>query len=207
MAGATANAASTQPGGTGSAAQAGAMGSSGGTTTGTVACSSCCAPQGRYLIDLFGGYGETGLCPGAIDNSQPFNVYCTYVLSLNSPYTPSQFCLNSSFTLSGIAHDLYSVLHPTAAGCSVITPPATSNNISPRSNNRQTFIDYGAGITATHEFKNLCGCSYPEILLTTNASVIFTIVSCSPPVITYSGYVINDATGLSIGTTAVTVTF
>jgi hypothetical protein len=66
---------------------------------------------------------------------------------------------------------------------------------------------YGAGINTTYEFKFLCGCSSPEIILTTYSNVIFTLVSCSPPVITYSCYVRNDATGSSIGTASVTVTF
>jgi len=114
--------------------------------------------------------------------------------------------LASSSVKTGIAFDLFSVLFPTVVGCSVITPPATTNNLSVRSL-RQNFIVYGAGINTTNELKVLCGCSSPEIVLTTFGSVIFTLVSCSPPVITYSCFVRNGATGLSIGTAAVTVTF
>ena len=201
----TANAEPTPLGGTGSAAQAGAMGSSGGTTTGTVACSSCCAPQGRFLIDLFGGYGQAGLCPGAVDNSQPFNVYATYVLSLNSPYTPAQFCLNSSFTLTGIAYNLYSFVFPTVVSCSAISPPATSNNISPNTvGNLLTLTNPGALFVTDRKF--MCGCSSPEIVLTTFGSANFTLVSCSPPVITYSCYVQNAVISV-FGTATVTLTF
>jgi hypothetical protein len=206
MANATANATSTPLGGTGSAAQAGAMGSSGGTTTGTVACSSCCAPQGRFLISIFGGYGEAGLCPGAIDNSQPFNIYATYVLSLNFPNTPSQFCLNSSFTLTGIANGYYSAFFlPPSASCNVISPPATSNVLSP--NSVYTYFFYTAGVNLVNDLKILCGCSSPQIYLNTFGTANFALVSCSPPVFTYSCYVLNSATGLVIGTAAVTVTF
>ena len=205
MANATANASPTTLGGTGSAAQAGAMGSSGGTTTGTVACSSCCAPQGRFLASIFGGYGFAGICPGAIDNSQPFNVYATYVLSLNSPNTPSQFCLNSSFTLTGKTTGFYSVFFSPSGSCSAISPPATSNILSP--NSIYTYYLYSAVANYVDDLKFLCGCSSPQIVLTTFNSQNFTLVSCSPPVFTYSCYVQNGATGLVIGTAAVTITF
>jgi hypothetical protein len=195
MANATANASPTALGGTGSATQAGAMGSSGGTTTGTVACSSCCAPQGRYLVRLFGGYGSTGLCPGAVDNSQPFPVYYTFVLTMNSPYTAAQFCLPSSFTLTATAYDLNSVNFGSST-CSTISPPATTGNVVVGSFSIQN---------AVYLLTYLCGC-YPPFLAVGNNN-FYSLVSCSPPVFSFSCNLVNHTTNTLIGTATVTMTF
>ena len=206
MAGATANATPTQPGGTGSAAQAGAMGSSGGTTTGTVACSSCCAPQGRFLVSLFGGYGYVGSCPGAIDNSQPFDMYFTAVLSFNSPYTAAQFCLPSSVTITARASDYRQAPLVTSA-CSTISPPATQNTVS-----------FGNPIFLSADSANnselgyiavaMCSCnSLNTVFLTGQAPwALLTVVSCSPPVYSFSAN-ITGFVGQLLGTAAITITF
>jgi len=205
----TANAASTPLGGTGSAAQAGAMGSSGGTTTGTVACSSCCAPQGRYLTGLFGGYGQAGLCPGAIDNSQPFPVYFTFVLTMNSPYTAAQFCLPSSFTLTGTTTNAVNV-NFVGVSCTAISPPTTTSSMSATySQGSAGYITLAVFPAQNYFFINLvlCGCSFPNPnFYTATNSNFFSLVSCLPPVFSFSLDLF--AAGASpVGTAAVTVTF
>ena len=204
----TANATSTPPGGTGSAAQAGAMGSSGGTTTGTVACSSCCAPQGRYLTPLFGGYGEVGSCPGAIDNSQIFDMYFTAVLSFNSPYTAAQFCLPSSVTITARAIGLRLAPFVTSA-CSTISPPATQNTVSASGNNpifvsadsaNNSYLNYFAVEMCSCNSSNRVGLTFQAIY------TLLTVVSCSPPVYSFSANIISF-TNVLLGTASITVTF
>lgn len=191
----TANATPTSLGGTGSAAQAGATGSSGGTTTGTVACSSCCAPQGRYLVDLFGGYGQAGLCPGAIDNSQPFPVYYTFVLSMNSPYTAAQFCLPTSFTLTATAYD-YRWVKFNSSTCSTISPPATTGNV---------VLGAYSIVNALYLYTYLCACFPPFVEV--NPIISLSLVSCSPPVFSVSCKLFNSSSYAFIGTATVTITF
>jgi hypothetical protein len=203
----TANSTATPLGGTGSAAQAGAMGSSGGTTTGTVACSSCCAPQGRYLTGLFGGYGQAGLCPGAIDNSQPFPVYFTFVLTMNPPYTAAQFCLPSSFTLVGTATNFINV-NFIGISCTTISPPATTSSM------RSVFVASSAGYITLAVFPAqnyfymnlfLCGCSQSPNFYTPTNSNAFSLVSCSPPVFSFLVDLLVGAN--TVGNAAVTITF
>ena len=206
----TANATTILVGGTASVAQAGATGSIGGTTSGTVACSSCCAPQGRYLVHLFGGGWYTGLCPGAIDNSQPFPVYFTVVLSMYSPLTAAQFCIPSSFTLVGTSMDLLNVKF-SGTSCSVISPPATTANIDPQNNGIAQFYVTGGGQNHVWANIRLCGRSAgsPGMTLQGNyySPIIFSVVSCSPPVFLFYGYLVNNSTGFAVGSAAVTVTF
>lgn len=197
----TANATPTSLGGTGSAAQAGATGSSGGTTTGTVACSSCCAPQGRYLIYLFGGYGQAGLCPGAVDNSQPFPVYFTFVLTMNSPYTAAQFCLPSSFTLNATAYDtIYAKFNNSS--CSAISPPSTTTNI-----NQSSLATFWSSSNYLIFTIFLCGCSNPILGFYTGNPNFFSLVSCSPPVFLSSVNIFIHPTNTLVGTATVTITF
>lgn len=207
----TANAASTPPGGTGSAAQAGAMGSSGGTTTGTVACSSCCAPQGRYLVVLFGGYGYTGSCPNAIDNSQPFDLYLTAVLSFDFPYTAAQFCLPSSFTMTARAADYMNVNFNVLATCPTISPPSTQSTLGYRTRRFIVGVNPTAGGEVIHDFSpQMCSCNFANALYlrgTNNINLsVLTLVSCSPPVYSFSA-VICDSNLFIMGTAAITITF
>ena len=207
MAGATAPATPTPPGGTGSAALAGATGSSGGTTTGTVACSSCCAPQGRYLVDLFGGYMYAGLCPGAIDNSQPFPVYFTFVLSFDSPYTAAQFCVPSSLTLTATAYDYMHARFEITGFCTAISPPSTTTNIAVSTLAAFGILSPSSYVSFTIY---LCGCTNPGLAFGADAGS-FSLVSCSPPVFSSScGVYSIPATGFNIrkvGTATVTITF
>ena len=205
----TANAASTPLGGTGSAAQAGAMGSSGGTTTGTVACSSCCAPQGRCLVSLFGGYGYTGSCPGAFDNSQPFDLYFTAVFSFDSPYTAAQFCLPSSLTITGKSSNYYSGDFY-ASTCSTISPPATQSTVF---NGQRFYISSDASNNSYMYFflVEMCSCSSTNrvaLVAGINPPQLLTVVSCSPPVYSFSAQIgITGLPNISYGTAAVTITF
>lgn len=205
MAGATASTSPTPPGGTGSAALAGATGSSGGTTTGTVACSSCCS-QGRFLVSLFGGYGYVGSCPGAIDNSQPFDMYLTAVLSFNSPYTAAQFCLPSSATITARAYDYRQAPLVTSA-CSTISPPATQNTVrygNPIFLSEDTASDSYLGYIAVA----MCSCNYLNTVFLTGQApyTLLTVVSCSPPVYSFSAN-IDSFGGVPLGTAAITITF
>ena len=207
----TANAASTPLGGTGSAAQAGATGSSGGTTTGTVACSSCCAPQGRYLVTLFGGYGYAGNCPGAIDNSQPFDVYLTAVLSFNSPYTAAQFCLPSSFTMTARSADYINANFDVLATCPTISPPATQSTLGYKTRGFLVSIDSSTGLDTIYNFgANMCSCNFANSIFLGSTNNIFssllTVVSCTPPVYSFPA-IIFDSSFFNIGTAAITVTF
>jgi len=204
MANATASASRTQLGGTGSAAQAGATGSSGGTTTGTVACSSCCAPPGRFLVALFGGYGYVGSCPGAVDNSQPFDLYFTAVLSLNSPYTAAQFCLPSSFTITAKTINA-NLVEYYSSFCSTISPPSTQITVfaGPGSN----FISSPSGVNLFYFGVTMCSCDPSNnVFLSGETYRVLTTISCSPPVYSFSANV-YDSAFLNIGTAAITITF
>ncbi|CAB4146861.1 hypothetical protein UFOVP829_17 [uncultured Caudovirales phage] len=218
MAGATASTSPTQPGSTGSAAKAGAMGSSGGTTTGTVACSSCCAPQGRYLTALFGGYGEVGQCPGAIDNSQKFPVYFTFVLSMIPPYTASGFSLPSSFTLTGTAGgfnffwDEYSYATiPGVYPCpsppsSPFTPVdvSNSNKVPGFEENIFLFFPYPSlGTVTVWGGPTFC----PSLIRSKSYARNFLTVSCSPPVFTFEIDLVTSVFWDLVGTAQITVTF
>ena len=215
MAGATASTLPTQPGSTGSAAKAGAMGSSGGTTTGTVACSSCCAPQGRYLTALFGGYGEVGQCPGAIDNSQKFPVYFTFVLSMIPPSTASGFSLPSSFTLTGTAGgfsffwDEYSYATiPGVYPCpSPPAPPFTPVNVYNKYGYEENiFLFFPApspGTVAVWPGINFC----PSLISEGGYARNFSTVSCSPPVFTFECDLVTPVFRDLVGTAQITVTF
>lgn len=208
MAGATASATPTQPGGTGSVAQAGAMGSDGGTTTGTIACSSCCATQGLYLVSLFGGMGYVGSCPGALDNSQPFDLYFTVVLSLNSPYTAAQFCLPASFTITVRAASTLHAVVIVSSSCSVISPPSTQNTVSSsvygylyflRGLGNDSYLDYFLIKMCSCDSSNMVGLGYVS-------TGPLTVVSCSPPSYSFSATVSIPGNG-NIGTAAITLTF
>ena len=228
MAGATASALPTSPGGTGSAAQAGAMGSSGGTTTGTVACSSCCAPQGRYLVYLFGGYGNAGLCPAAIDNSQPFIMYATTVATFNSPYTAAQFCVPTTQSWQFLGEENYFPAFVARSfsprtGCSTVSPPATQTNDN--SSFFTTIFWYPSTGTNSDLDLQIRACTCDSA--TSNEYLIFgddyqfssrvplsiTTVSCSPPVfsIAVNIYKINVLSYVFsppiVGTAVVTLTF
>jgi len=228
MAAATANTTPTQPGGTGSAAQAGAMGSSGGTTTGTVACSSCCAPQGRYLVSLFGGYGVPGSCPGAIDNSQPFIMYATTVATFNFPYTAAQFCVPATQSWQFLGEENYwpaycARFFGPRTGCSTVSPPATQTNDN--SSFLRPFFWYPSTGTSSGIYLQIRACTCDSV--NTNEYLIFgdsyqfspsvplsiTTVSCSPPVfsIAVNIYKINVLSfsffPQIVGTAVVTLTF
>ena len=211
MAGATANASPTPLGGTGSAALAGATGSSGGTTTGTVACSSCCAPQGRFLVSLFGGYGYTGSCPGAIDNSQPFDLYFTAVLSFIPPYTAAQFCLPSSLTITGTASGV-SLVATKLSLCSTISPPATQQTVVTDYGLLNIYSDLANNSTVRNLIFDMCGCSYPTntatLVVGINNTQLLTVVSCSPPVYSFEALISNPGLfNIAYGTATITITF
>jgi len=221
MAGATASTSLVTLGGTGSAAQAGATGSNGGTTVGTLACSSCCGPQGRYLVGLFGGYGYTGLCPGAIDNSKPFGFYASLVLTFTAPYTSAQFCVPTSFSVALTAFDYLTAQPAQISVCpSDITPPATRvgwpSSYGNQGGNLWYFAPYPGALYGNNDFFGgsvLCVCAlgFPFNVLSVGGFGLITVVSCSPAVFSTSGliYEINLWTGAftQVGTVAITLTF
>lgn len=220
MAGATASTSPVTLGGTGSAAQAGASGSSGGTTVKTLACSSCCGPQGRYLVGLFGGYGYTGLCPGAIDNSKPFGFYASLVLTFTTPYTSAQFCVPTSFSVALTAFDYSTALPASISVCpSNITPPATRvgwPSVYGNQGNLWHFAPYPGAFYGNTDFYGgsvLCVCDlgFPFNVLSIGGPGLITVVSCSPSVFSTSGgvYEYNLWTGVftQVGTVAIIFTF
>ena len=229
MAGATANALSMHAGGNGSAAQAGAMGSSGGTTTGTLACSSCCAPQGRFLVSWFGGYGYTGLCPGAVDNSVPVQVYATSVATFNAPYTALQFCVPSTqswefFGASDFWPGSEVRLFPTFPACSVISPPATQTGVN-YSVGSAIWLDADGSSLGIRLFPCVCDSSFSlplgEFCLAFGDPVSVqvapwpvTVVSCSPPVFSVAvdvykvnQYIYSYFAPVLVGSAVITFTF
>jgi len=210
MANATANASPTQLGGTGSAAQAGATGSSGGTTTGTVACSSCCATQGRYLVDFFGGYGEIGLCPGAVDNSQVFNVYATIVITYTAPDTAASVCLPASFTVIFKANSLHTADARTLSlSCSIISPPATTTNFDQSATALVLdIVQLQPNPVKMGPLFDLCGCGSTKIRFVSIPGYSpITTVSCSPPVFSFSCDVLLLYVPERVASAVITLTF
>ena len=221
MAGATASTSPTPLGGTGSAAQAGAMGSSGGTTVGTLACSSCCGPQGKYLVGFFGGYGYTGLCPGAIDNSKPFTFVATCVITFTPPYTAAMFCVPSSFSASMVAYDYINATNVNPAVCTTnVTPPTTRigyPSFLSSSYGQPAFAPYPNGLPGGSDFTlwlARCECdtpTYPYFSLEIGNVGTFSSVSCSPVVfsgttgIRHLSYLAG--VDVQVGTVAITLTF
>lgn len=113
---------------TGSAPIGGALGTSGGTTSGTLACVPCCNSGVQYLPGWFSYANPSkglaaGLCPGAVDNSVPVTVYATFNLNPAPGVNLADYCVPSSFTIEMIANDPYNP--------SRLKPLAYSTNCSP----------------------------------------------------------------------------
>ena len=83
----------------------GASGTSGGTTTQALSCSSCCAPTVYYLPYWFGGFYSGGICLGAVNNTVPVTLTATFTLSGYGGYTLADMCLPASVSVDVIADD------------------------------------------------------------------------------------------------------
>jgi len=102
----------------------GASGETGGATTQTLSCSSCCVPPVTYLKKWF---SPGGFCPGAVDNTAPVQLVATFSMSGYGGYSLADLCLPSSASIDVIANNSLRteslfVVTP-ATSCPLASPP------------------------------------------------------------------------------------
>lgn len=179
----------------------GASGTSGGSTTQTLSCSSCCVPLVYYLPTWFSSYG---LCPGAVDNTVPVTLTATFTLSGYGGYTLADMCLPTSASIDVIADDpvrpsnLYIITPSTT--CSLVSPPTTRFNVKSPLANPYDWV-FTAAYNTAHQLLyslTLCNCSTSFALNLSNWAFLnanlMTLASssCSPFSITFTGGTIYE---------------
>lgn len=119
------------------APQGGATATNGGSSTTTLTCSPCCGPPTYYLSTLFGAGSPAsgGKCNGAISNTSPVTLYCTFYFCYYDAGTAAYYsgisseCLPTSATTQMICDDRYDsqALRWVSPGtsCSSISSPTT----------------------------------------------------------------------------------
>ena len=182
----------------------GASGETGGTTTQTLSCSSCCVPPVTYLRRWF---SSGGFCPGAVDNTVPVQLVATFSMSGYGGYSLADLCLPSSASIDVIANNplqtesLFAVTP--AASCPSVSPPTTRFNIKPPNappNNALCSITSDVYTIYGLSFGNVvCNCDSgfgPGFFALTfwdrqpflfRVSMLRSAFSCSPFSITYTG--------------------
>ena len=182
----------------------GASGTSGGTTTQALSCSSCCAPSVYYLPYWFGEFYSGGICPGAVNNNVPVTLTATFTLSGYGGYTLADLCLPASVSVDVIADDPLRVgnlyLVTPASSCSSVSPPTTRFNIKAGLASPYDWIFYvdGGGLTVGF---TACNCSTSFALnfnrwttFLNPVPMIRSTTSCSPFSVTYTGGTIWQGT-------------
>lgn len=175
----------------------GAFGSSGASTTGTLACSPCCSTGVKYLPGWFSYADPTrglydGLCPGAVDNSVPVTVYATFTLTPASGISLADYCIPSSFTIEMVANDpIYtSRLRPLsyATTCPPIYPSTRYGFLDITGKGYfEASVNTGSNPYIVMNKVDMCACNNVGYLRFSDAGSSYgTLNSCSPFSLTFS---------------------
>lgn len=169
-----------------------------GTSTSNLNCPSCCSTV-KYLTGWFGGPSlsgtDSGICPGAVDNSAPVTLYFSFSLTPDTGVNLADLCLPSSISLQVIADD---PLFPNKlrfttvySSCSSVSSPTT--RLHPTSSNIWVLTqpDPYTGTRGRLQFSmTACDCSGNTIRFSpySNWTLGYSSLSCSPFSATFGAF-------------------